>query len=202
MNNRKMTRHQTKNKKKSSKRISKTHVNRKRVKTPTKQTKQTKQIFMFGRGKRGRPSIETKVLGKPTTGYTSTSIKITKESELINFVNEEIDLGPQIVSIPVPPYRHAFLVDVQPKRIMISDWGGEQNKTLGIVGSKDYEPGWEQYSDLMIKLEEKYKRPIEYYPVDQELYTCAFNHNEINNGGGCSNYIYAWVQKYYPDYSS
>jgi hypothetical protein len=157
---------------------------------------------MFGRGKRGRPSIETKVLGKPTTGYTSTSIKITKESELINFINEEIDLGPQIVSIPVPPYRHAFLVDVQPKRIMISDWGGEQNKTLGIVGSKDYEPGWEQYSDLMIKLEEKYKRPIEYYPVDQELYTCAFNHNEINNGGGCSNYIYAWVQKYYPEYSS
>jgi len=198
MTNEKLTLHRRKSKssKRTGKKPSKTSVNRKRAKTPKRTTS------MFGRGKRGRESIETKVLGKPTTGYTSTSIKITKEAELIKFINEEITNGPQIVSIPVPPYRHAFLVDIQPKKIMISDWGGEENKTLGIAENADYEPGWEQYSDLMIKLEEKYKRPIEYYPVDQELYKIALNHNETNGGGGCSYYIYAWVQKYYPNYSS
>jgi hypothetical protein len=198
MSNIKLTSHRRKSKssKRTSKKPSKTSVNRKRAKTPKKTTS------MFGRGKRGRESIETKVLGKLTTGYTSTSIKITKEAELTKFINEEITNGPQIVSIPVPPYRHAFLVDIQPTKIMISDWGGEENKTLGIVGSKYYQPGWEQYSDLMIKLEEKYKRPIEYYPVDEELYKIAVSHNERNGGGGCSYYIYAWVQKYYPNYSS
>jgi hypothetical protein len=190
-NNRKMTTY-----KRKSKRTNKISVSRKRVKTPTKITS------MFGRGKRGRESIETKLLGKPTTGYVSKSIKITKDAELIKFIDEEIKDGPQIVSIPVPPYRHAFLVDIQPKKIMISDWGGEENKTLGIIGSEDYQPGWEQYSGLMIKLEQKYKRPIEYYPVDQELFKIAVNHNERNGGGGCSYYIYAWVQKYYPNYSS
>ena len=201
MTNGKMTRYQSKSNKssKSSKHANKTIVRRKRTKTP-KNLKNPNS--MFGRGKRGRESIETKVFGRPGSGYTSTSNKIIKESELIKFINEQITFGPQIVSIPVPPYRHAFLVDVQPTKIMISDWGGEQNKTLGIIGSEHYQPGWEQYSDLMIKLEEKYKRPIEYYPVDEELYKCAFNHNEINNGGGCSNYIYDWVQKYYPNYSS
>jgi len=198
MTNEKLTSHRRKSKssKRTGKKPSKTSVNRKRAKTPKKTTS------MFGRGKRGRESIGTKVLGKPTTGYTSTSIKITKEAELTKFINEEITNGPQIVSIPVPPYRHAFLVDVQPKKIMISDWGGEENKTLGITENDAYEPGWEQYSDLMIKLKKKYRRPIEYYPVDQELYKIALNHNEINGGGGCSYYIYAWVQKYYPNYSS
>jgi len=192
---RKKTRSNNKNKNniKSTRRYKQTKT---KTKTPTKITS------MFGRGKRGRESIETKVLGKPTTGYTSTSIKITKDAELIKFINEEITDGPQIVSIPVPPYRHAFLVDIQPKKIMISDWGGEENKPLGIIGSEDYQPGWEQYSDLMIRLEQKYKRPIEYYPVDQELFKIAVNHNERNGGGGCSYYIYAWVQKYYPNYSS
>lgn len=193
MSNRKMTTYKRKSKIVKSNKIS---VSRKRVKPPTKITS------MFGRGKRGKESIETKLLGKPTTGYISKSIKITKDAELIKFIDEEITNGPQIVSIPVPPYRHAFLVDVQPKQIMISDWGGEENKTLGIIGSKDYQAGWEQYSDLLIKLEKKYKRPIKYYHVDQELYKIAEDHNEKFSGGGCSYYIYAWVQKYYPNYSS
>jgi len=167
-----------------------------KTKTPKKLTS------VFGRGKRGKETIETKLLGKPTTGYLSKSIKITKDTELIKFINEEITNGPQIVSIPVPPYRHAFLVDVQPKKIMISDWGGEENKTLGIAEDDAYEPGWKQYSDLMIKLEKKYKRPIKYYPVDQELYKIAYDHNEKFGGGGCSYYIYAWVEKYYPNYNS
>ena len=99
------------------------------------------------------PRIITKTLGKETSGYTCKSIAPVCQEELKKFIKEEITDGPHIVSIPVPPYRHAFLVDIQPKKIMISDWGGKKNKTAGILGNKNYQPGWEQYSDLMIKLE-------------------------------------------------
>jgi len=150
-------------------------------------------------------AMPTVSLGNIPPGPVS-NIKIASEKKLIDFVNAEINPGPQIVSIPVPPQRHAFLVDVQPKKIMVSDWGGEENKTVGLEyisgrKNKKYEPPYKQYSDLMIKLEEKYTRPIEYYAVDQELYAVADKFSECNNGnGGCSNYIYAWVKKYYPEY--
>ena len=189
------------NRKSSIKSITRKSLKNKSLKNKNSKTPMEKNQ-MIGHGKRGREYIETKLLGKPTTGYISKSIKLAKDEELIKFVNEEITNGPQIVSIPVPPYRHAFLVDVQPKKIMISDWGGEENKTIGIPEDDDYEPGWEQYSNLMIKLKEKYKRPIEYYPVDKELFNIAYVHNTKFGGGGCSYYIYAWVKKYYPNYSS
>jgi len=135
------------------------------------------------------------------------NIKFASEQQLIDFVKTEITNGPQIVSIPVPPQRHAFLVDVQPNKIMVSDWGGEENKTVGLEyissrrKNKKYEPPYKQYSDLMIKLEEKYERPIVYYAVDHELYAAAETFSEECGGnGGCSNYIYAWVKKYYPEY--
>ena len=135
-------------------------------------------------------------------GKLISNIKHAPEKQLISLVNM-IDYGPQIVSLPVPPYRHAFLVDVQQrkKRIMVSDWGGPENKTAGIKGSNNYEPSWEQYSDLMIKLEQKYGWPIEYYPVDKELYEKSMEHNNMCSGGGCSHYIYAWKEVYYPNYS-
>ena len=152
-----------------------------------------------------KKAMPTVSLGVIPSGYVS-NIKFASEQELIDFVKDEINHGPQIVSIPVPPQRHAFLVDVQRNKIMISDWGGEENKTVGleyISGKKNkkYEPPFKQYSDLMKKLEEKYKKPIEYYAIDDELYNDAYKFSEECNGnGGCSNYIYAWVKKYYPEY--
>jgi len=143
-------------------------------------------------------------IGKDTAGKFVSNIKFAPEKELQNLVDNQINYGPQIVSIPVPPWRHAFLVDVDEgkKRIMISDWGGSINKTAGIVESSNYAPGWEQYSNLMIKLEEKYRWPIEYFPIDAELFNNSLEHNNTCSGGGCSHYIYAWVKKYYPDYTT
>lgn len=166
-----------------------------------KQSKNTKTIPLekpIGRFK--LPRIITKTLGKETASYTSKSIGPVCHDELQKFINEEIEYGPQIVSIPVPPYRHAFLVDVQPKKIMISDWGGKKNKTAGILGNKNYESGWEQYSDLMTKLEEKYNRPLQYYAVNKKLYKISNELNTQRGGGGCSYYIYEWVKVYYPNY--
>lgn len=135
---------------------------------------------------------------------------------------------PQIVSLPVPPARHAFLVHInkKEKKIMISDWGGKSNKTIGItVGKRKalenwsegrrpsttnskgrFTPGavWQQYSNFMILLEEKYKLPIEYYEVDKELKKEAEEHHsayknkkEQEGSGGCSYYIFKWLEKYY-----
>ena len=153
-------------------------------------------------GKRERKEVMPVYSIGRIPGKLISNIKHAPEKQLISLVNI-IVYGPQIVSLPVPPYRHAFLVDVQQrkKRIMVSDWGGPENKTAGIKGSDNYESGWEQYSDLMIKLEQKYGWPIEYYPVDKELYEKSMEHNTMCSGGGCSHYIYAWKKVYYPDYS-
>jgi len=143
-------------------------------------------------------------IGKDSSGQYVSNIKFAPEKELKNLVNNQINYGPQIVSIPVPPFRHAFLVDVQKekKRVMISDWGGSINKTAGIAGTANYTPGWEQYSELMIKLEQKYGWPIEYFPIDEELFNNSLEHNNTCSGGGCAHYIYPWVKKYYPDYTT
>jgi len=145
--------------------------------------------------------IDTIELGKITPGYTS-NISMVSEEELNEFVKTKINYGPQVVSIPVPPCRHAFLVDIQKNKIMISDWNGEETKKIGMeyMGNKKnkyYDKRWKQYSDLMIKLEHKYNLPIEYYEVDNELYKISNDHNTLYNGGGCSKYIYAWIEKHY-----
>lgn len=151
----------------------------------------------FGQRKR-RPIMPNISAGRMTPGYIS-NIPLLSEEEFSNLI-DEITNGPQIVSIPVPPYRHAFLIDVKPKTIMVSDWRGEQNKTLGLLKGKQYE-GWKQYSALMTQLENKYRIPIQYYPVDESLHAIAEQQNCDAGGGGCSKYIYDWVKIYYPEYS-
>jgi len=175
------------------------------MKRAYKKSKKSLKNFLPEKVTIRKKALPTVSLGIIPPGHIS-NIKFASEKELNDFVNDEINYGPQIVSIPVPPQRHAFLVDVQPKKIMISDWGGEEYKTLGIAyisgkKNKKYEASFKQYSDLMIKLEEKYKKPIHYYAIDNELYNSANKFSEECGGnGGCSNYIYAWVKKYYPEY--
>ena len=124
-------------------------------------------------------------LGKIPSSYIS-NIKSVSYIELENFVNNNIKYGPQIVSIPVPPFRHAFFIDVQSDKIMISDWKK--------ISKKNYNDGWEQYFDIMILLKKKYHQNIIYYPIDKKLYQIAKIHNDNNGGGGCSYYIFSWIQ--------
>ena len=135
----------------------------------------------------GKPLIPQVNLGKiPSKGYIS-NIKPVSDRELQDFVANEIKDGPQIVSIPIPPYRHAFLIDVQKDVIMISDW----------KGIKSVE---NQYSDLIKLLGQKYNKNVEYYPIDNKIYKNAKSHNDKNYGGGCSYYIFAWTKKEYVNY--
>lgn len=124
-------------------------------------------------------------------------------AELQAVVNK-IKEGPQIVADIVITHedrsdeQHAFLVDVRSseRKIMIADWGGESNKTRGLSN-----PDWEQYSTFMTLLESKFGLPIEYYTVDKVLYNKALaHHGRCHNSGGCSNYVYAWVNKHVKDY--
>lgn len=146
-----------------------------------------------------RPEMLTKSLG---AGPLGAGFGAVPEEAIQNFVNNEIsDDAPQIVSLPVPPERHAFLVDIKEDAIWISDWGGSKN--LNLYNKKKKENlNWENYSTFMKLVRQKYnKKPIKYYDVDEILFENSLEHHETcNNSGGCSHYIYKWVEKYYPDY--
>jgi len=143
---------------------------------------------------------------------SSTQTTPVTGAELHNAVKKIKYHIPQVVSLPVPPSRHAFIVHVQREnnRIMISDWGGHDNQYRGvekIKGKKnrDYESNWEQYSEFMHLLETKFKLPIEYYPIDESLAEEAMRHHrshkntkETDGSGGCSYYIYKWMDIHYP----
>ena len=151
------------------------------------------------------PPIETVSLGKIPASYTSDTNKPVSDADLDKFVRNEIKKGPQIVSIPIYPQRHAFLVDIQSDKIMVSDWGGAKNKIRGIPminGKKNkiYDKDWKQYSELFLKLESIHGLPVVFYDVDPEIYKIANDSYIKCNGGGCSHYIYAWVKKHYPQY--
>ena len=57
--------------------------------------------------------------------------KLFDDQKVRDFVDEEIQFGPQIVTLPTKGERHSFLVDVpiEEGNIMISDWGGVENLT-------------------------------------------------------------------------
>lgn len=132
------------------------------------------------------------VLGKVGSGYNSNRSATPKELE--KFV-KDFKVGPNLVSLPVKPQRHAFFIDVQTKKIMISDWGGKDNETRD-----EEEPEWFEYCELLRQLSAKYRLPIAFYGVDEELYNAADEHNEQCGGGGCSYYIYKWILKHYTGY--
>jgi hypothetical protein len=159
--------------------------------------KTKKLIYIAGNGTRkssrisGKKNISIKELGNSNRAVT--------ENEIKRFVkNEIIENVPIIVSLPVPPERHSFLVHVKKddNKIMISDWGGKNNKHRG-----DEYDSWKNYSNFMKMLEEKYDLPVKYYNIDAELKKKAIIHHERHNdSGGCSEYIFKWAKKHYPEY--
>jgi hypothetical protein len=110
-----------------------------------------------------------------------------------NFVYKNLKDGPQFVVFPVNNLSHAILIDVQPEKIMISDWKGDPYEFI-----RNDDVRYRNYFEIMKFLQEKYRRPIEFYPIDPFLKYSA-KHIPGNNTeyGGCSNYIDAWADAYY-----
>jgi hypothetical protein len=120
---------------------------------------------------------------------------------------------PTIVSLPLPPERHAFLVyiDETNKLIKLADWGirgldpkqptKRRNETLATFHERLHQ--WnrmQNFYEFMELLRKKYPYEITYYPVDNELYEAANKKHELHHGsGGCSEYIYNWIDKHFPD---
>lgn len=152
--------------------------------------------------------IKTVSLGKTNQTSFVSDIPLASDKELREFV-DKIEPGPQIVSVPVPRYRHAFLVNVLPTKIMISDWkGNEKLQELQKLQENaiykrrtrlsDQPPegaNWNQYYDFMKLLENKYPtRPIKFYEINKALKGVAVTKNVEFDGGGCAEYIYRWVE--------
>ena len=162
------------------------------------------------------PIITQLNIGTPGPGYTASNTRTEfKKSEIVE-LKEKIALmndGPYTISIPIPPQRHAILIniDTAAKQIRVCDWAGEKNRYFGdkqivnktgkLVKNPKYIPTWQLYSELIHGLEAKFPEfAVEYYPIDQELYEVADEKCKIANGGGCSEYVYSWIAKHLPEY--
>jgi hypothetical protein len=142
-------------------------------------------------------------IGSEPANFKS-GIKPATKAQLEELVSH-IKVGMNSVSLPVPPYKHAFLINVTKDKIMVCDWGGVQNfkkgesqKQTKISGGENR---WIEYSEFLRLLEKKLGIPIEYYEVDKKIFKdCMTFHYDSakagGEGGGCSEYIVRWLAKY------
>ena len=161
--------------------------------------------------RRQKPTlIEKKTL---TTKLGRTGHRATDPTKIYKFVEEDIKDGPQIVEFPMQPYSHSILVDVQPenKRIMISDWilltGVDAVTKLRSLTERFHDNTDEEevlkhqdYKHILELLKEKYPDyKIIYYPVDMNMKKRIWASLDEKKQGGCSIYLYDWIDTYYPD---
>ena len=140
-------------------------------------------------------------------GGESNRMNISDQT-IYDFINYYIKPNtPVIISLPVYPERHAFVVLVleNKQKIMLADW---VKRNLDDLEDND---DWKIYVKFMKMLQEKYRGyTLEFFPVDDELYEEADEHHEKNKGkkrkgeededdtgaGGCSYYITKWEKKH------
>ena len=123
-------------------------------------------------------------------GYEGYSQVLPEQME--EFVREEIKPGPQKVTLVVGDQSHAILVDVQPDKIMISDWKGSK------FVSDPINPRYKNYNELVQYLSSINNKPIEFYPVDPFLLSESEKKSKrLGNLGGCSEYNELWSKIYY-----
>jgi len=145
-----------------------------------------------GRSKRGECSNtfipKDVVPGK--AGYNA-SMPQVPFSRISEFVETQIEEGPQLVTLPVGGMSHIILVDVMPDKIMISDWRGRK-----FIDGEN--PEYKNYKELISELNRKYRRPVEFYFIDPVFLNEAEEKSiSLGNRGGCSQYAYAWSELYY-----
>jgi hypothetical protein len=144
------------------------------------------------RSKRGMPTeyIRVLTLGIGNPAVPTYSNQFLSDDVIDKFVVEKIEVGYQIVCLPMPPDEsHSIVVHRTDNGVMISDWGGANNRS--IKSNK-----WQNYTTFVRLLEEKYES-VNYYEVDSEIDGIACKRHEANNGqGGCSQYVDKWIEKY------
>jgi len=115
-----------KSKLKTKSKSSRSRVNKKQLKRSFNNISYEKTFVK----KTFKKAMPTYSIGRDTGAFEST-ISFASKEEFMDLVYNKISDGPQIVSLPVPPWRHAFLVDVQTKKKTNNDiglgWRREQN---------------------------------------------------------------------------
>jgi hypothetical protein len=123
-------------------------------------------------------------------GYNAAMPQVSLDT-IKEFVKTQIKPGPQLVTLPVGGMSHIILVDVQPDKIMISDWRGRK-----FIDGEN--PSYENYKQLMSELETKYGVSVQFYFLDPVLLEGAEEKSiSLGKRGGCSEYAYAWSDLYY-----
>jgi|LakMenEpi03Aug12_release.lakeMendotaPanAssembly.Ray.scaffolds.fasta_scaffold516680_2 hypothetical protein len=144
-----------------------------------------------------RKSNRLSKLVKTIVTYNLFERKLPKKTQICDFVENEMKIIPQIINLPTPKptakkERHAIFVNViSENSVMISDWGGNENRNIK-------RPQWKHYHDFIKCLEKKYKN-VEYYDVDQTLYDIANEKHTKCNHGGCSQYLDLWLNAIYTE---
>ena len=143
------------------------------------------------KSRRGLPEEKINVLVMGTGGptkYTYNDQTLTPKY-IEDFVDNQIDIGNQIVILPMPPNEsHSILVMVTKSGVKIVDWGGETNRN-------QKSPKWKNYKNFIDKLEKTYgKENVTYEPNEPESNILACKRHTDNNGqGGCSEYVHNWI---------
>lgn len=153
-----------------------------------------------GEPRRKSQRLDTNLLHIETQPLGGESPRMDLSDQTIqDFINYYIKPDvPVIISVPVTPERHAFLILVSNKtgKIMVADWGERDIDEMATSKRKVYKK-FVVYVKFMKMLMKKYPDyELEFFPVDDELYREADAHHNIKNFGGCSYYIYKWVKKY------
>ncbi len=146
------------------------------------------------RPRRGEPTenIRVLILGTGNPAIPTYSKQKLSDDTIKEFIDEKIEVGYQIVCLPMPPDEsHSIVVKLNDNdnSIMIADWGGKENRF--ITNKK-----WKNYTTFIRLLEDKY-RSVTYYDVDPDIAEIACKRYKDNNGqGGCSQYVDKWIEKY------
>jgi len=142
----------------------------------------------------GENIVETFALGDERTSND------IPDDTIKQFINTYIQVDkPVVISLPVSPQRHAFLVYVTPSnKIMIADWYlREYKKKVGYQNGK----AWKIYNRFMELLRETYPDyTMDFFPIDEKIKAAALIHDKNNNGTlGCSFYIYEYITQHRAD---
>lgn len=151
-----------------------------------------------------------KVGGMPISDVNLTDrLRHPSKEKIVEFIRNKLSVtGPNIINLPMPadendsnPEFHAILVDLSGDEILVSDWEGDRREPAERSNYYYSWPKWKTYKLFIESLEETLNKRVIFAKVDDDLKEEAqCKHNRHRDQGGCSEYIYSWAKRHYPDY--
>ena len=163
------------------------HTNRKRIKKHKSRRKHKGGMPSPMRTRR-QYLMDSIQLNEEHLASGFTGHKYASEQVLNDFVRNKIHESAQYVHVTVGEQRHAIIVNIDRTlgKIMICDWYGDATLQTN-------DTNWQEYQNLMRKLQERFQLEIDFYPIDEEIKAEADECAVRNRGhGGCVDYVHRW----------